>query len=548
MASLSPARWSSLKRGALARLTTQQRWRIARAQAKRNLALKTWDESEHPRDEDGKFTESGGGGGSSSKPAASGGAAKPTTAKPPVTGGEKGKGKKVESVADFTNDNIRLDPGTQRDPEKQKKFLDLWNTHVDEDPGEFREKFLGGAQSTMSISYHDYADTMEVEGYILNEDGTKIGEYRREMNFETGEAESAYFKIFNSSQGGGIGKQVLKANVESYKEMGLNSVKVHADIDVGGYAWARYGYVPTDSSWDEMSGRIERKIEDMSSGGGGGGGYRAGSWDEMSESQQSQAEDAWKRVAADESYDHAVENWREGGEPLDQAKKDVADGDDREWFDDAVQALFEKRAEEEKPDWPFNTEQIKDAITVSYDSDGSGTGTVTVEFDDEMLDSFKATPGQPTLPGIEEGEPHKLLTEEMRNGITSAIERAFEREAERVADNIEPPDYLRESAQESMTEYWDSMTDDSRYDWVRDNEPDILGSDEDGEREGTGEIDEESASALLEAVRSGDPKAIWLVADSKWGKEILLGEDWYGVIDFNDKETMDRFNSYVGKG
>ena len=52
---------------------------------------------------------------------------------------------------------------------------------------------------------------------------------------------------------------------------------------------------------------------------------------------------------------------------------------------------------------------------------------------------------------------------------------------------------------------------------------------------------------LLAALHSSDPKSIWKVADSPKGKELLLGTNWSGVLKLNDKETMDRFNKYVGK-
>jgi hypothetical protein len=39
--------------------------------------------------------------------------------------------------------------------------------------------------------------------------------------------------------------------------MGVTKVKVHANIDVGGYAWARFGFVPRQRSWDELRGSLK---------------------------------------------------------------------------------------------------------------------------------------------------------------------------------------------------------------------------------------------------------------------------------------------------
>jgi hypothetical protein len=56
--------WEHAKRNAMARLPLSARATIARAKAEQTLArLKVWNEDDHPREADGKFTESGGGDG-----------------------------------------------------------------------------------------------------------------------------------------------------------------------------------------------------------------------------------------------------------------------------------------------------------------------------------------------------------------------------------------------------------------------------------------------------------------------------------------------------
>jgi hypothetical protein len=60
------------------------------------------------------------------------------------------------------------------------------------------------------------------------------------------------FVIEGEGKGAGIGKAVLKAQFDEYERMGVNRVVVHANIDVGGYAWARFGFVPTKRSWNDL--------------------------------------------------------------------------------------------------------------------------------------------------------------------------------------------------------------------------------------------------------------------------------------------------------
>ena len=51
----------------------------------------------------------------------------------------------------------------------------------------------------------------------------------------------------------------------------------------------------------------------------------------------------------------------------------------------------------------------------------------------------------------------------------------------------------------------------------------------------------------MKLARSSDPKALWAIADSEKGKDLLLGTSWSGVLDLKDKQTMARFHAYVGK-
>jgi len=69
---VEPELWQAVKRNALARLAPLQRAVIARAQAEQTLArLRDFDESQHPRDDHGRWTDGGGGESTADKPAAS---------------------------------------------------------------------------------------------------------------------------------------------------------------------------------------------------------------------------------------------------------------------------------------------------------------------------------------------------------------------------------------------------------------------------------------------------------------------------------------------
>lgn len=55
------------------------------------------------------------------------------------------------------------------------------------------------------------------------------------------------FVIPGGLQGQGIAKSVLRNSLGVYRDMGVKAIETYANIDVGGYAWAKYGFLPTDS-------------------------------------------------------------------------------------------------------------------------------------------------------------------------------------------------------------------------------------------------------------------------------------------------------------
>lgn len=61
------------------------------------------------------------------------------------------------------------------------------------------------------------------------------------------------------------------------------------------------------------------------------------------------------------------------------------------------------------------------------------------------------------------------------------------------------------------------------------------------------DIPYDDRASVLKLLDSKDPKAIWAISDSKYGKQLLLKSNWFGELDLTDKESMDRFNAYVRK-
>ncbi|WP_158043387.1 hypothetical protein [Skermanella pratensis] len=103
---------------------------------------------------------------------------------------------------------------------------------------------------------HSVVETRFVKGGMT---GRNARSFLRDPNGDLVVSHDA-FVIQGDGQGGGIGRQVLKAQFDEYEKMGVARVAVHANIDVGGYAWARFGFVPTQKSWDSMRKSLKATI------------------------------------------------------------------------------------------------------------------------------------------------------------------------------------------------------------------------------------------------------------------------------------------------
>lgn len=58
--------------------------------------------------------------------------------------------------------------------------------------------------------------------------------------------EHSLFELPSHAQGKGVSKKILGIFFEQYKRMGVVEIRVCANIDVGGYTWARYGFCAYD--------------------------------------------------------------------------------------------------------------------------------------------------------------------------------------------------------------------------------------------------------------------------------------------------------------
>ena len=474
------------------------------------------------------------------------------------------KEKKIVTKEAFQKAKLRIRHTTT----EQDAFVTAWNEKIGMDPEEFAKTFTGGLQDRVELSVGKSGAEFQVTGIIKDEAGRTVGNFDRDIKPDKKEAYSAYFKLERAATGDDTGKRILGGNIEAYEAMGITTVRVTANIDVGGYAWAKYGYVPTAAAWSSLSSELERKLDRETGEGGTTRGrstssdtMEADSWEMLSSDQQEETFRRWARDSRDEFLSNEIDNWRESGQALEQSKRDIAErfnNADAQWAMLAMTELRAERTEAGEPDIPYSDDQIMEALTASEYESNYQDGRDDFEFewnDDKLQQPSDFDPNQTVLPGFEEDDKSTHLTQDMRDAITDKLVSAANSKADDDADDMEPPDYLGEQVEEYQQEYWDQKDDDEKLrEAIGYGQGDIeIESEDEDEEEPEMDLTEEEKedpeiAELYDLVRSGNPKSIWKIADSTFGKKLLLNSGWSGVLDLKDKESYARFKAYVGKG
>lgn len=133
-------------------------------------------------------------------------------------------------------------------------------THVDDVHHVQRARAFGGGND----------DAMSVRGHVRDSSGHQVGTFSRQYHQQpdgTITAYHAYLQISGSVQGNGFSNAFNGHLINWYRRSGVQSVSVHADIDVGGYTWASFGYDFSDSyEADAMIDRFRDALRNLEQG------------------------------------------------------------------------------------------------------------------------------------------------------------------------------------------------------------------------------------------------------------------------------------------
>jgi len=131
--------------------------------------------------------------------------------------------------------------------------MKVWNANMRISPQRFKNSMLYGLKPEL-VSVDMVGDSLFFNAHLGGP-----SEIIRQFDFKNKTVSHDYFKLVN--QGEGTAKRVLLNQVALYKELDFREVTIHANIDIGGYAWAKYSFVPTVQSWQNLRRYLADKLE-----------------------------------------------------------------------------------------------------------------------------------------------------------------------------------------------------------------------------------------------------------------------------------------------
>lgn len=120
---------------------------------------------------------------------------------------------------------------------------------------EFANKYLMGVADPESTviepsEHFDGAGIAVTSSLVDPKTNTHLGSIERHI--VPGEAAYHAALEINPKAPSGFTKQLLQNQIDLYNKMGVRYVDLYANISVGGYAWAKYGWVPEANAWDSI--------------------------------------------------------------------------------------------------------------------------------------------------------------------------------------------------------------------------------------------------------------------------------------------------------
>lgn len=166
--------------------------------------------------------------------------------RPGKVGGSAPKGK---TGAEWLQRLVGTDEFAQMITDRLAKLSPQFTADTLRDAYDYHDTETGLTAKVTFVGYQ--ADKVMVMGAITDaKTGKKVGEFYRDV-YPT-HVEHDTFELDESYQKGGFGSRFYMNSEDAYRRAGVKAVMLTANIDVGGYAWARLGFDFAGSSRADM--------------------------------------------------------------------------------------------------------------------------------------------------------------------------------------------------------------------------------------------------------------------------------------------------------
>lgn len=162
--------------------------------------------------------------------------------RPGKVGGSVPKGTGAVSIADLDQASKAAGKILGVSQEQASGFLSEAFSYHDE---------ATGYSTSLTKAYEADDGSVVITGAIHDKDGQEVGQFIRNV-LPGKEVHHDYFKMEESAQGSGFGSSFYKHAEDSYSAIGVKSITMQANLEVGGYAWARMGF-----NFDEPSSLLK---------------------------------------------------------------------------------------------------------------------------------------------------------------------------------------------------------------------------------------------------------------------------------------------------
>jgi hypothetical protein len=172
---------------------------------------------------------------------------------------------------------VTLDDFSNQDPDQipihldrrnKKGILSLWKKQIKIHPKKFISDFTKHMDIDHSNSRFYLEKSNDKKGlrFVLNGQTNEGHEFYIKRTINNGVVSHDYFKIDQKLQGNDFGKQLFRNQISLYKKLNVKKIEVHANIDVGGYAWAKYGFTAKKDSYiyNQTIDRTRRFADELS--------------------------------------------------------------------------------------------------------------------------------------------------------------------------------------------------------------------------------------------------------------------------------------------